>query len=249
MKNSWIAVVTFGFCVSGSSPAWGQADPAPQTLEQKLSQLDLHRNQNVSPIKEVESLGQALLRQYPAPADQGRIYFQMAHVHAQSNIQVQAKAVQKYGRLALEHTFDPNLRATLYSYLSSAALFSPAGSFESLRPRSAEELLKGHREILALNLPARAPELPVVEKWGGDVQGLPEDEVRAKTKKHEGQIKARQEAQLVRDMVAHRDLFLRQLNELYHRPPGGKEELQALATRILGDKNQVNELLAKIDPK
>jgi hypothetical protein len=235
---------------AAGSPGRAGGDDQGQTLRQQLAKLDDLRSNSATPIAALEARGKELLARYHTPEERGRIYFQLAHVYAQSDIRLHSARVTHYGRLALEHTFDPNLRGTLYSYLGSAAWVNPAEpSFAKQRALAAEEFLKGYRETLAFNLPAVAPELPVVEKIGDVLgSGSPEEQAAAK-QKHEAQMKARREAEFIRDMVGHRDVFVRQLAELYGRPPAAAEELRRLATRILGERKAVEGLLVRVAGK
>jgi len=224
-------LVTAAALLTAESPA----------LQPCLEKLDTDwRHGGGFPILGLEADGQKLLAAYPAPVDRGRIYFQLALVYTQSDIRRYYPQVRKYGRLALRHTADANRRAILHSYLGSAGRVDPGLSAAEQRAAAAEEWLAGYREALALDLPAVAPELPRVEKLGGIWPLAAEDLAR-----HEVQVRARRRAEFVRDMLGHRDLFVRQLAEGYGRVPAG-DELNRLATRILADEAAVAQLLAQV---
>ncbi len=69
------------------------------TLEQKLHKIDELRSKGPADVATVEKMGQELLDQYKVANNQAQIYFQMAHVLAQSNILTNCKKVAKYASL------------------------------------------------------------------------------------------------------------------------------------------------------
>lgn len=234
------AALTFAALLPG-----GQQNKQPEpTLRQELYQLDQMRGNSPEASVNVEQFGHDLLRRYKRREDRGRIYFQMAHVYAQSDIRRFYGEVEKFGRLALAFDRDAIQRATLRSYLASAAEVDPAQRlFEERRGKAAQELLQGYKELLAFRLPDTAPELPVVEKFD-EPDGSPES-IEAQ-KKHDNQMQTRQAAEHTRSLVEQRDTLMMQLRELYARPPDGSAELQRLAARILQKKESIDSLMNTI---
>jgi hypothetical protein len=142
----------------------------------------------------------------------------------------------------------------LYSYLGSAAEVDPAMMpFEVRRRRAATELLAGYAELLAQELPKKAPELPAVHKIGGEEfkpNSKQADRARAR---HAAQMAARRQAEFIRALVERRNILADQLRWLYRphpkvygRGPDGPEKLRALAARMLQDPAAVKALLAHV---
>ena len=122
--------------------------------------------------RSLERKADELLKKYTARDDQARIYFEVAHVAAQSDIRNHVQRVRKYAAKSLAQSRDLLQRGVLYSYLGSAAEVEAEKTFEDRRRLAAAELLTGYAEMLAQELPAKAPELPVVDKLGGDRMDL-----------------------------------------------------------------------------
>jgi len=187
-----------------------KAEPKEPTAEllRELDDLDKMRQGKSTNFAEVEKKGLALLAKYSDPAHQARIYYQLVVTFGNSDIEKTSASVTKYGRLALQLERDPVRRAHLYSDLGSAASVDPSEQSSEVRRRNATKvLLEGYEEVLALKLPATAPELPGVMKLGDEPD-------QADRQRHEAQVKAHREAVFVRDMVQLRDMLIRQINEL-----------------------------------
>lgn len=222
------------------------ADEPP--LSQELRQVEALRDDGGGGggdlARRVESRGEVLLSRYTLPDDRARIRFQLAHVLAQADIRRHARLVASYARLALEAERDPDRRGVLHSYLGSALLVDPAEpDFTRQRRRAAAAWLEGYAELLPLDLPAEAPELPIVGKAGpesGDPAGQ-EEALRV----HAAQMEARREAERIRQLVGHREIFVRQLAEVYRREPPAGDELERLASRAIRDPRAVRSLLER----
>ncbi|MBC7821447.1 MAG: M56 family metallopeptidase, partial [Planctomycetaceae bacterium] len=221
------------------------ASPAPladdAAFRKTLHQLDAMRGQKS--VEEIEAFGESLLKEFgDQPEQAARIRFQLAHVFAQSNIREHFARVRKYGEPALKDESDPDRRAMLHSYLASAALVDAGvSSFAEQRRKSVQIWLAGYRELLPLKLPRFAPEWPVVEKIG-DVVGEERAEIE---KRHAEQMEARRQSEFVRTMVAHRQVFARQIVEVYRREPVADDELRQLATETLKNQRLVDALLSE----
>ncbi|HVL14983.1 MAG TPA: hypothetical protein VM529_20600, partial [Gemmata sp.] len=182
-------------------------EPAAGLLRDLADLDDLRRGEQTD-FAAVEKRGGELLAKYPAAADRGRIYATLTRLYANSGIGRTFARVTKYGRLALEHENNPVARGQVFSYLASAAEVAVTTAdpladdpLPVKRRRAAEILLEGYRELLPLKLPDAAPELPGVEKIGGLLNGTdPAEEARVR-ERHAAQVKAREEAAVVRDLV------------------------------------------------
>jgi hypothetical protein len=227
-------------------------DPSPE-LRRELSAFDAYRHGSEEKFIELERKADELLMRYTARDDQARICFEVAHVAAQSDIRNHVKRVRRYAEKSLALSRDPLQRGTLYSYLGSAAEVEAEKSFGDRRRQAAKELLTGYAEMLAQELPAKAPELPAVDKLGGE--GIDPNLVEAARARarHAAQMATRQEAEFIGELVDRRDTLANQLRWLYHpdprihgRNPDGPEELKALAGKVLNDSTAVKALLARV---
>ena len=227
-------------------------DPSPD-LRRELSAFDAYRHGSEEKFVELERKADELLKKYTARDDQARIYFEVAHVAAQSDIRSHVQRVRRYAMKCLAQSRDPLQRGVLYSYLGSAAEVEAEKTFETRRRQAAAELLTGYAEMLAQGLPAKAPELPMVDKLGGDRIDVDPAKAAQARARHAAQMAARQEAEFIRELVFRRDTLANQLRWLYHpepkihgRTPDGPEKLRALAGKMLNDPKAVEALLARV---
>jgi RNA polymerase sigma factor (sigma-70 family) len=225
-------------------------DPSPE-LRRELAEFDAYRHGSEEKFVELERKAEELLKKYATPDDQARIYFEVAHIAAQSNITKHVKRVQTYARKSLALSRDPLQRGWLYSYLGSAAEVDENNAFADRRQHAAAELLTGYAEMLAQEFPAKAPELPAVDLLG--LEGTDPVEAAQARALHAAKMAARQEADFIRELVHRRDTLTNQLRWLYHpdprihgRNPDGPEELRALARKVLNDPKAVEALLARV---
>jgi hypothetical protein len=226
-------------------------DPVPMeddpTLSERLLSLDKMRNGRATQFDEVEKIGAKLLGKYKAPAERAKIYFQLAHVYAQSGIDMHPDCVTKYGQLALELERDPIQRSLLHIYLGCAAEVEAGDkTFSEKRLKATKAYLVGYKEAIALKLPADAPELPGVDiiEESGDPETAKVNRLR-----HEAQMNARKAAEFLRAMVHNRDILRRQVLELYRREPAADKELSEIAEQVLGNRKEVEKLLEGFKPK
>lgn len=223
-------------------------DPSPE-LRKELYQFDVeYRGGAEEKFAELEKRADELAKQFLAKDDQARIWFQVAHVAAQSDIRKHAERVKKYAAKCLALSRDPLQRGTTYSYLASAAQLT-GKSFPEGRREAAKILLTGYVEMLAQELPDKAPELPVATVYEGDSD--PIAQARAQFQNHL-EMEARQRAEFIRDLVFRRDTLVMQFRDLfkpepkyYGHNPEGPDELRAMAKKKLTEA-QVDELIEKV---
>jgi hypothetical protein len=218
-----------------------------------LYAFDEYRHGSEKRFAELERKAEELVKKYPARDDQARIYYEVAHVAGQSDIRKHVQRVRKYARKSLALSRDPIQRGTLYSYLGSAAEVEEGKEVEDRRREAAGELLTGYAQMLAQELPEKAPELPPVDKVGDDpdLARLAQELAR-----HGAQMVARADAEFIRAQVSRRDTLANQLRWLYRpdprihgRNPEGPDELRALARKVLRDPAAVDALLAHVTTK
>jgi hypothetical protein len=225
------------------------ADPSPE-LRSELHKFDSeYRNGTEKKFAELEKLAEELAKRFPEKGDQARIWYEFAHVAGQSGIDKHAERVKKYATRCLAISRDPLQRGRMWSLLASAVDLSGT-AFPEGRREASEILLTGYIEMLAQELPEKAPELPGVDKF--DVDGDPVAEAQARAQ-HAAQMAARQQAEFTRDLVDRRDTLVVQLRDLFKpepkrhgRNPEGPDELRALAKKKRMTEQQVNVLLEKV---
>jgi hypothetical protein len=188
------------------------ADGSPELREQLFKFDSQYRHGSAERFVELEKRADKLAKQFTDKDEQARIWYEVAHVAAQSGIDKQAERVRKYATRCLEISRDPLQRGRAYSYLASSVNMSGA-AFANSRRDAAEILLAGYVELLAQELPDQPPELPgfsKVRNLGG------EEPVPAEI---EAQNAARREAEFTRDLVDRRDTFIMQFRDLYKPQP------------------------------
>ncbi len=136
-------------------------EPSPE-LRKELYPFDIeYRHGSEEKFAELEKRADDLAKQFPAKDDQARIWYEVAHVAAQSNIHKQAERVKKYASKCLAISRDPLQRPIMYGYLASTVDVKGA-AFAEGRREAAKILLAGYVEMLAQELPEEAPDLPAV---------------------------------------------------------------------------------------
>lgn len=226
------------------------AEPSPE-LQAELIQFDKkYRHGSAKLFAELEARAEALAKQYPAKDDQARIWYEVAHVAAQSRIDKHADLVRKYGAKCLEISRDPLQRGRIYSYLASTVDLN-AAAFPEGRREAAEILLNGYFEMLVQELPEKTSDLPGVEKIGGVIGNGAAAEAQARAL-DAAQAAAREEAIFVGDQIDRRETLVVQLRDLYKpdakrhgRTEDGPKELRETASKLLTDQ-QASDLLKKV---
>jgi|GEM_PF-5884184 len=206
------------FPIDGSPTVFTGTTFALETpsLSEHLLALDKLRAADMTPWDEVEKRANELLAKFTAPADKGRIHWQAAHVYGQSDIRGHGADVIRHAKEALKYERDPVQRGWLYMYLGDAAGLDAKSKDEATR-----WYLKGDFELLAFKLPQKAPELPTVGKFRGlvtgEAEGPNEDNQIVFEVLQAAEVKARKEAELVRDLVSRRDIHIQQRQNLWGR--------------------------------
>jgi hypothetical protein len=226
------------------------ADPSPE-LQKEIVQFDKkYRHGSTKLFAELEERAEVLAKEYPAKDDQARIWYEVAHVAAQSGIDKHTDLVRKYAAKCLEVSRDPLQRGRIYSYLASAVDLNGT-AFPEGRREAAEILLNGYFEMLVQELPEKTSELPGVEKIGGLIGNGGPAEAQARAL-NAAQVAAREEAVFVGDQIDRRETLVVQLRDLYKpdtkrhgRTEDGPKELCELASKLLTDQ-QASELIKKV---
>jgi len=232
--------------IRGQTPKGTPKKEPPPPLQESLNKLDAMRKGFQTKYDEVEKFGLELLDAYTKPEERTKIHFMLAHVYGQSGIDRNPDRVTKYARLALEHERDPIQRAWLNMYLGCAAEVDPTlGKFPAQRKEAARRFLRSYKEMLALKLPATAPELPALQGSGKIESNDPIESAQARAN-NDAYMKARKEAEYLREMVHHRDVLFGQCAQLYRREPSANDELRQLAEIILKDRQLAEDFLTNV---
>jgi hypothetical protein len=219
-----------------------QAQDEARDLKPALQALEELRNGDKTPFDVVDTQGADLLKTFDRPEEQGQIHFTLAHIHAQSGLKF-PKTIVTHGQAALDSKLlTPAQRATIYSYLSSAhEVDQDVKDFAERRRKAVAPLLTGLAEMTALELPAVAPELPIVPKLRIDVDG-PAEIARVRALQ-EAFVRARAEAERTRELIWRQQVLKDQVKWMYYREPVADDELRELATKAVG-KELAGELVA-----
>ncbi len=222
-----------------------------ERLDEILNEFDALRAASDTPWKQVETWTTQLLKLFETPADKGRIHWMAAHVYGQSDIRGHGADVIRHAQEALKYERDPVQRGWLYMYLGDAA------GLVQKKEEATRWYLKGYFELLAFDLPEKAPELPTVGKFRGLVaspsENPNEDNQIVFEVLQAAEVKARKEAELVRDLVSRRNIHIQQLQNLWGRDyvegSDAEKSLKKLATEILREDDAVMKLIHTVWPK
>jgi hypothetical protein len=214
-----------------------------QDLQAELYKLDRLRKGKQSPLEVVEQQAAELLKKYTALKDQGQIYYQLAHIYAQSG-QIQPQQTIAHAMKALELPLEPVQKLKLYTYWGDALRrVHQKSPIAERRRQAAVPYLEGLREAGRYNLPEKAPELPKPPKT--DLKPTDPGFIEL-FRKYQEEVKARELPPFQKDMMKHRDVLIGQLVEMYSKPPFATAELEALARKTLADVGMVEKLLSKV---
>ena len=255
-----------------ATPAIIESDPEEFTIPKNLTaelttelrEFDGLRAGLNTPCDKVEQQTNRLLEQFHRPADKGRIHWQAAHVYGQSDIRGHAGDVTRHAKEGLKYERDPVQRGWLFMYLGDAATVRDGDpkTFVERRVDAARWYLKGYAELRPFNLPDRAPELPQIEKVGGEfnfskvANGEIDPEQVAAEVRQAAQIKRRDETTIVRELVHRRETYLsglrelyRRLHELYDKDSVAQDKFREIATEVLHEQAMVEDVTGLVWPE
>jgi len=212
-----------------------EAQPCSEQIRNGLRLIDDMRKGKATAFKELDALGENVLKLCSDQHERGQVYYQLAHVHAQSGL-VHPESVVKYAKRALECPLEPGQVPRLYVYWGDAQQVSRAHESATSRRRAAAlAYLAGLSDVLRYPVPAKAPNLPGVDK--GD------------NEHHEQQMAARRLAEFQVAMVHHRDTLVRQLKSLYPKDSDASDEIRILASAVLSNARAEERLLGVLQGK
>ncbi len=214
-------------------------------LGKRLAVLDNQPRGTRTPFDLVDRESEELLKKYPEAADQGRIYFQLAHTYVQSGMRRpgDSKRAIEYAQKALACPLDPAKRLRLYVYWGDAIILSaPDRPIYERRAAAAAAYLKGLKEAQKYQIPDKAPDFPRSPvPFTGDV-----DEFHR-------QQKARylERKRIVYEQELHHYRFGLEDHavEVYTHRPYAATELRDAATKAGLDAAQIDKLMKALDAK
>jgi len=214
-------------------------------LEDALRQVDNLRAGFDTPFDEVEKRCDALLQTYTAPEDQARIYYELAHIEAQSGHQRPAKSL-RYTLKALDLPLEREKRLRLYMCWGSAIGASHRGArgdaLRAARKQAAMAYLHGLKETLQYAEEVRKAPLPPPWEPKLSDQRRPLNK-RAMTARA---CAAGKREDLLEDLTIREVAFQRSLVFLYSRVPFATDELEKLAREVLQDEPTVVRLKVRV---
>lgn len=220
-----------------------------ETLDEQLWKTEELRKGRDTPFEEVEKICQSLLQEYTTPEEHGRIYYQLAHVYAQSGLVKPDKTIQ-YAEKALGYPLESVKRLRLYLYWGDAIQVTHAGvrgkQLVAARKEAVMPYLMGLKETLGHGLSEKRPELPVLvdrQRYSGP----PDTEEYHKARRMvEQQVQARKLAKQQYHMFELRDSLTNQTAYLYSRFPFASNEIEQLARKMLEDEAAVERLMKAV---
>ena len=223
-----------------AKPPNGQAETRADLLHQ-LWAVDRLRSGRKTPFDEVERRIGNLLKQYPAPKDQGQIYYEAAHVYAQTGL-VRPQAAIEYAKKALQFPVEPVQRIRLYGYWGGAVfMLKRTDPFPQRRLAAATIFLDGLVQLRQFKVPEKATELSSAEYIAGD-------EIAEKIVAELEQRDAEQ-ARFLQEMIGYRDGMTGQIVWLYSREPHATQELRELTVKTTKDSKLADRLVKAVEPK
>jgi len=215
-----------------------------ETLLQQLYQLEKFRNGPKTNFDALEDAGAALLKSHLAPADQGLIEYRLAHIYAQTGL-VRPDRLLAHAQAALRNPLPDDERLRLRVYCGDAVQVTQK-PFVERRPEAAKYYLEGLKEIDIRTLPLESPD-------PGPPPGRIDTDDAVERAKHAEELEKWNTLQLrskySKTIALHQKIMLRQIVELYTRPPLAAEELEELTLAHLGESPTRNELLAEVRSK
>jgi len=216
-----------------------------KTLEEKMWDIQSLQKGKETPFEQVEAAAGGLLKEYPAPEDQGKIYYQLTLMYAQSG--PVCDATIRNAKIALNLPLDPAKRLQLLVYWGDAIQVANAGAsgaeLAAARREAATVYFRGLKETVDAKIPRDKPEIPTWPLVNHD--GPETDEIRRMNDEIKAKMAASEIARGQIAMIEMRETLANQIVFMYSRKPFATEELEESARKALGDSWLVSELVSK----
>ena len=222
----------------------GPGFSAAQTLREDLQKLEGLRDGLNTPLDLVDKTGAEILNKYSAPTDRGQIYYQLAFIYGQSGLRRPEKLIE-YAKKAMDLPLEEDQRLDLFIYWGDAQRFAdPKSPSAERRKKAATVYLDGLRETQELNIPAKAPRVPI--GMMGDVSGNPKM-VAAWQKRQQEAAEAQQRAKAQIELVKIRDVLMNQVVDLYTAAPFATDEMIGLASKKQLNPTVIDALVERVN--
>ena len=222
--------------------------PAPAA---ELRALDAMRAGTSTNFEKVDEMGEKLLDRFHEPDERGQIYYALLQVHGQSGL-VTPEHIIEYAKRALNHRLGSRQELMVYIYWGDTLnVRKTEKPWPEQRTEAVEIYLKGLTRLLQYNIPEQPRELPAPPPRYDGPEG-PEREAAVAAMKHYMELKNK--ADFIKELIYQRQIFIRQIADMYHRRPathGEIESLRQLAKNLLANETAVDRLMAAVeaDPK
>jgi hypothetical protein len=244
-----LALTLLLFLPLAAAPALA-GGPPPRTIDDDIAVLDSLCNIDQmdaieDPQKRVEFLNESykviekhtkeLLQTYKEPADRERIYYAMANIYVQTGL-IQPERCIYYVEKALGSQPNTVDKAQLHLYWGDA--------LQKLQPRKEAVVpyLRGLKDLLKFNLPAKPPKISLNRGMDTNPGGGSDAKRQADQAILEGLIHQR-------ELVLLRDALREHAANLYAQksatPGDPVAELEPLAMKLLDDRNETQALVEK----
>jgi hypothetical protein len=212
-----------------------------------LRNLDHLRKGDKTSFDEVEHRGAELLKKYPDSKAQGHIYYELAHIYAQSGLARPQSAVD-YAKKAMQFPLEPQQKIRLYGYWGSAVyILNQKKTLSEKRQMATVVFLDGLTQLQKMKLPDISPETPIIDLDNSDISTAGDAE-NAMNQNHDLQT-AVDQARFLQEMVRYRKSFISQIVWLYSREPHATQELQNLTLKITNNPELADQLVKTVDRK
>jgi len=212
----------------------------------KLGAVEALQRGTQTPLALVQSQCDALLQEYTAPEQQGRIYYQLVKSYGQARMSVNGHAAKviEYAQKALKCPLDPHLRLRLYGSWGAAIMLSDVTRpIPQCRAAAAAVYLRGLKEAKQYNIPDVPPERPGAFFLK---PGMDEETFKRERQAHFKEVRR---VDYVRSLYEDRVVLERQLLFYYSRKPRAPDELRKLATEVFGAGPDAEKLMDALAAK
>jgi len=247
MTDAWhtsvgAAEVIAGASVPSTQPATsivGEEHPISPALQMRLAEL------NSTPLDHLDSVAGRSLAEFTAPTDQAQIEYSIACQYGSGGAQYRERSMQ-HAKRALDHLVALDKRIQMYHYIATATEASAGADRTGRRVKTAPIYAQALSEIQTLDLPAVAPEAPLVQRF--DYRGPPGDPVYQTLL--EAYNKSLAEAERARDvqrLITQRDSIFKGLAWLYRDDGNRQTNAEAVLRKYLTNEKLIAATLEQID--
>jgi hypothetical protein len=197
----------------------------------------------------VDEMGSKLLNRFTKPAEQGQIYYELLHIQGQSGLQTPEHMID-YAQKALKFPLGSRQELMVYMYWGDVLnVRKTEEAWPKQRSEAAAVYLQGLKRVWQYHAPESPPELPDPPPIDDSPDRVDREARRAQMERYTA---LRNEADFIKELIYDRQIFIRQIADMYHRRPATSAEIDALrrqAEETLGDDAAVARLMAAVQAK